>query len=447
MFRKYRKSKNLLRASTKAYFAKNLNNNRLAQMVTTAAKLDWQVTDSEIEALILESQLIKKFKPRFNIMLRDDKQYFYVEITNEEFPKIFITHRPSADIFADICVPARQVPKGTRQKTEDVKDKYNLGTGTLGPFTDGTALKTTLRWLRKVFPYCTCKQKHNLPCLNSHLGLCLGYCCERTKVSEVPKASRPGYQKKKEYKKNIKAITEILTGKKTNLTKKLEREMEALAKRGKLEEAIKLRNQLARLSRVFENAQINENWKLKIENSDEVNLLRQVQKEFKLPNLPHRIEAYDVSNIQGNFAVGVMIVFTDGQPDKNQYRKFKIGGTGPASALSSSGLAKGDPAMLSEMLTRRFKRSDWPQPNLILVDGGKAQLNVSRAIARQIPVIALTKDDHHRGSHIYSSQFNEPASLASLATPIKNLILNLDSEAHRFAINYYRSRHRKSFQK
>ena len=99
------------------------------------------------------------------------------------------------------------------------------------------------------------------------------------------------------------------------------------------------------------------------------------------------------------------------------------------------------------MLTRRFKRSDWPQPNLILVDGGKAQLNVSRAIARQIPVIALTKDDHHRGSHIYSSQFNEPASLASLATPIKNLILNLDSEAHRFAINYYRSRHRKSFQK
>src|SRR3989338_10756691 len=84
-----------LRARTKAYFAKNLNNNRLAHMVATAIKLDWQVTDSEVEALILESQLIKKFKPRFNIMLRDDKQYFYVEITSEEFPKIFITHQPT----------------------------------------------------------------------------------------------------------------------------------------------------------------------------------------------------------------------------------------------------------------------------------------------------------------------------------------------------------------
>src|SRR3990167_7873088 len=176
-----------LRARTKAYFAKNLNNNRLAQMVTTAAKLDWQVTDSEIEALILESQLIKKFKPRFNIMLRDDKQYFYVEITNEEFPKIFITNRPGADIFADICVPARQVPKGTRQKAEDVKDKYNFGTGALGPFTDGTALKTTLRWLRKVFPYCTCKQKHNLPCLNSHIGQCSGICC----IKQIPNLQFP----------------------------------------------------------------------------------------------------------------------------------------------------------------------------------------------------------------------------------------------------------------
>src|SRR3989338_1830790 len=388
-----------LRARTKAYFAKNLNNNRLAQMVTTAAKLDWQVTDSEIEALILESQLIKKFKPRFNIMLRDDKQYFYVEITDEEFPKIFITHQPTP----------------------------------FGPFTDGTALKTTLRWLRKIFLYCTCKQKHNLPCLNFHIGQCLGYCCLKNSYQET-RNKQP-----REYKKNIRAITEILSGRKTNLAKKLEREMGLLAKRGRLEDAIKLRNQLARLNRVFKNAEINQ--------ASENTALEQLQQLLKLPSIPRRIESYDVSNIQGDFAVGVMIVFTDGQPYKNQYRKFRIGGTGPASALSSSGLAKGDPAMLSEMLTRRFKRSDWPQPNLILVDGGKAQLNVSRAIARQIPVIALTKDDHHRGSHIYSSQFNEPASLASLATPIKNLILNLDSEAHRFAINYYRSRHRKSFQK
>src|SRR3989338_7759349 len=115
-----------LRARTKAYFAKNLNNNRLAQMVTTAAKLDWQVTDSEIEALILESQLIKKFKPRFNIMLRDDKQYFYVEITDEEFPKIFITHRPAARLAEAFGVAQAEIVPAF---------------GRRGQFTEGTGNK------------------------------------------------------------------------------------------------------------------------------------------------------------------------------------------------------------------------------------------------------------------------------------------------------------------
>ena len=160
----------------------------------------------------------------------------------------------------------------------------------------------------------------------------------------------------------------------------------------------------------------------------------------------HRIEAYDIANIQGEHATGVMVVFENGQPNNKEYRLFKIKTVAGAN----------DTAMLREILTRRFNHSEWQLPNLIVIDGGKAQLNASlrtinnlRLTIDQRPTtVALTKDSRHQGSHIYI-QSNvkgkmSKVELNSLPSEVKNLILQIDSEAHRFAINYYRKLHRQS---
>ena len=402
-----------LRARLKNYFTPRLADGRIKKMVASAARLDWQLTNSDIEALILESQLIKRLKPKFNIVMRDDKRYSYTIITDEEFPHIFISHQP--DNFP--------------------------GAKAIGPFTDAGALKTTLRFLRRVFPYCTCKQKHNVPCLNYHIGKCAGICCIKSISNYHPPAG--GSTTKEDYHKNIKAITDILSGEKTALIKELGRQMEVRAKAGDLEGAIKLRAQLEKLERVFANAQIikDNQYDLLSESTSPVNkLLNELRATLKLKKLPQRIEVYDISNIQGQHAVGVMVVFTNGEPDKNQYRKFKI--------LRDQSL--GDTGMLTEVLTRRFNHPEWPLPDLILVDGGKGQLGTAIKIAKinlpagrqEINIVALTKNDKHVGNHIYTAQKGKPVLLKDLPPVVANFLLRLDAEAHRFAIAYYRSKHR-----
>lgn len=374
---------------------KKASDPRIVKMLTTATDLDWQETGSEIEALILESQLIKKHRPTFNIMLRDDKQYFYVEITKETFPRIFLTHQPKLTNF-------------------------------VGPFTEGTSLKSTLKLLRRIFPYCTCKQKHNRYCLNYHLGNCLGFCCLK-EVEFTPK-------QKQAYQKNIKAIKDILNGQRISVLKNLEKEMHQVAKDSQFERAIELRNKTNQLQQVFENAKVIK------ELAGKEKILAELQKALNLPTLPRRIEGYDISNIQGQFATGSMVVFNHGQPDKNEYRKFKIRTVPPDQG--------GDVAMLKEILTRRFKHPEWLFPDLILIDGGKPQLNTAVSVAYnfkiQTPVISLTKNKHHHGSHIFIQNKKDSIALQDLPLTVKNLILQIDSEAHRFAISYYRQLHRKT---
>lgn len=386
----------------KSYFSSKTKDPRIEKMLDIAAKLDWQETGSEIEALILESQLIKKHRPPFNVMLRDDKEYFYVAITlagqaKELFPKIFVVHK------------------------KDPKNKVKIA-NLIGPFTDGGALRTTLKLLRRIFPYCTCKQPHNNYCLNYHIGNCPGFCCLKKETTKDQVES---------YKKNIKSIKNILEGKRLSLAKKLEKEMTALAKKEEFIKAIALRNKLAELRWIFENAKV-----LK-ELGDRQRPLRDLQKSLDLPLLPSRIEGYDVSNIQGRFATGAMVVFVNGQPDKNEYRKFKI-------LVSGS---PDDTAMLKEVLRRRLGHGEWQYPELILIDGGRGQLNAAVSVIEElkieIPVIALTKDERHRGHHVFSSSQKLHISLTRLSPAVRNLILQIDAEAHRFAISYYRKLHRK----
>ncbi|MBI2058046.1 MAG: GIY-YIG nuclease family protein [Candidatus Yanofskybacteria bacterium] len=379
-----------------SYFSKSIKNARILNMINMANNIEWQETSSEIEALILESQLIKKHRPKFNILMRDDKQYFYVVFTKEIFPKIFLTHQPkSVKEFAD----------------------------SVGPFTDGTALKTTLKILRRIFPYCTCKQTHHSYCLNYHLENCPGYCCLKDE-------SRIMNYELGVYQKNIKAIKDILSGKRTLLTKQLEKEMFQTAKNNEFIKAIGTRNKLKKLKWVFENAKILR--ELQTKNK----ALKETQIAFGLPASPRRIEAYDISNIQGTSAVGSMVVFTDGQPDKSQYRKFKI------RSKSSSD----DIAMLKEVLSRRFKHQEWQLPDLIIIDGGKAQLNAASSIVpKQIQLIALTKNKKHQADHVFTPASPKPLHLNLLTPDVRKLIIWANSEAHRFAVSYYRKIHHKTF--
>jgi excinuclease ABC subunit C len=408
-----------LKNRLKSYFDKSRKNPRLQKMLETAENVDWQETGSEVEALILESQLIKKYRPPFNIMLRDDKQYFYVGFTREQFPKLIITHRP---LYAA---------------------SHTLRPNFVGPFTDGTALKTTLKLLRRAFPYCTCptgrrtgKQAHNTFCLNYHLGNCLGFCCLKKEATAGQVLA---------YRKNVAAIKEVLSGKKKSVVVKFEKELAVLAQKEKFEKAIELRDKIEKLKKVFENARIlsgaQDDNESPHNRKNSAGPLTELKRLLKLSVPPRRIEGYDVSNIQGEFATGAMVVFTDGKPDKNEYRKFRVRSAG------------GDTAMLQEIITRRFNHPEWPYPDLILIDGGKGQLsaavmtmsNIKMQMSKNIPVIALTKDARHKGDHIYTSTKKSAISLKNLPPIIINLILQIDAEAHRFAIGYYRKLHGKMF--
>ncbi len=391
-----------LRNRVSSYFKVSQTNSRIVKMLETSTNVTWQITASEIEALILESQLIKKNKPPFNVMLRDDKQYFYVVFTNETFPKIFLTHQP---------------------QSQDSLGKNKI----VGPFTDGLSLKTTLRLLRKIFPYCSCKQKHNNFCLNYHIGKCLGFCCLKN-----PKIKQGEVQ---EYQKNILAIKNLLSGKKNSLIKAFEKKMNELGESGDFEKAIELRDKISKLKRIFENALI-------LRTAKETNFydtnnptLKKIKTILKLGSIPQRIEGYDISNIQGKMAVGSMVVFTNGQPDKKNYRKFKI----------KSSQSPDDTAMLKEVLVRRFKHPEWDFPHLILIDGGKGQLSAAEScVPKNISIVALTKNDKHRGDHIYAAKQKAAMPLEKLSSDVHNLLLLIDSEAHRFAIRYYRELHLKN---
>jgi len=378
---------------------------RLSTMVHVATKLEHRVTESEIEALILESQLIKKYKPQFNVVMRDDKQYFFVAITNEKYPRIFLTHQFQTN---KIKAPIREL---------------------IGPFTDGTSLKVTLKQLRRLFPYCTCKQLHHVRCLNAHIGKCLGFCCLKKPEQEDPKL----------YAKNIQAIRNLLSGKRETVIRQLEKEMKEFASQHEFEKAMSVRYKIDRVRRVFENARIISSQK------EQMRPLEDLKKVLKLPKPPLRIEGYDISNISGMHATGSMVVFDYGKPDKDSYRKFKI------KSITGSDLPRGkagDTGMLREVLSRRLNHPEWPYPDLVIIDGGKGQLSSAQSILdsyTHIRVIALTKNDRHMGNHITFMRNGKFASalLSKLPAPARDVILAVDSEAHRFAISYYRTLHAK----
>ena len=183
-----------LRARLRFYFAENQTSLKVKTLISESKTLDWETLGSETEALIREAELIKKHLPKYNVLMRDDKQYFYVGFSKEKFPKIFITHQPIS-------------PKPSLgHALNSVWDKVDY----IGPFTEGGVLRSVLKTLRRAFPYCTCRKPHKWPCLNAKIGRCIGYCCNQIQNSKF---------KIQNYRQNISSIKTILSGRNRGLTR------------------------------------------------------------------------------------------------------------------------------------------------------------------------------------------------------------------------------------
>lgn len=335
-------------------------------------RLEYKILRSEIEALIVESQLIKKLKPVYNVMFRDDKNYFYVVFTKEKFPRIFATH----------------------------KEIHNYDA--IGPFTDGIALKTALRLIRKIFPYCTCKTEHNRPCLNAQIGNCLGFCCLRD--ADI----RMHANDAKKYNKNIKAVKEILLG-----------NAEKLPRRQFSEEQLKaIDNVLAHREFLDTTPKINRSGENK--------------------HIFYRVECYDISHLAGRGTVGVMTVFIDGQPAVKEWRKFKIR-TAPKND---------DPRAIAEILKRRLNHPEWPYSDLIIIDGGIAQFAAAQKVLKtknyklETRLISFAKPKEQ----IYGLRPDKkPTLLAQAPKEIQAIVKKAIRVTHRWAIKYHRQTRTKLF--
>lgn len=349
--------------------------------VSKTEKIGWIETNSEIEALLLEASLIKQHKPKYNTIWKDDKNYSYATITKEKLPRVLITHRPNIDSKA------------------------------IGPFVDGKSLKKVLSLLRRVFPYYVARKHPSKECSWCHINLCPG--------------PNPNI---KEYNQSLNKLALVLQGKRSSVLNALRKEMLQASKKQEFERAGRTKEQITSLERIMTNAKILDrksttetNWQ------DTEKILKKI---LGTKNNISRIEIYDISNIQGKMATGSMVVFIDGKPSKNYYRKFRI-------KLHDT---PNDIAMLKETLTRRLGHPEWPMPNLILIDGGKAQLNAGLSIKSISPFIKNTKiiSLAKRNNALFIEKKKEPILLKESPQIVSNLILFMRDEAHRFAITYHK---------
>ncbi|KJZ85735.1 MULTISPECIES: excinuclease ABC subunit UvrC [unclassified Clostridium] len=524
----------VLKNRVRQYFQNSKNHSeKVKAMVKNIAEFEYIVTDSEMEALILECNLIKKHSPKYNISLKDDKFYPFIKITtNEDFPRVFITRNFAKD-----------------------GNKY------FGPYPNAGAVHETIKLIRKIFPLRTCKKlifengKHTRPCLNYHIKKCNAPC--------------EGHISKDEYKRMIDEIIDVLSGRDKSLINKLKNDMQEASMNLEFEKAASFRDKILAIESIAEkqkvfksqdndedfiniykdekdcavqvfflrdgkvtgrenfilensayeddsviisqfivsfyggtpkvpkniyiplsndddndaleefltikrgskvfvkvpikgekkemlelvksNAKVTlDQFKDKILRDKEINrlCLEEIQEVLELDSMPIRIEAYDISNIQGVDSVGSMIVFEDGKAKNSDYRRFRIKTVKNANDYDS----------MREILERRFshglkeikeiqerqlkfssgKFSNFP--DLIMMDGGKGQVNVALEVLQKlginIPVCGLVKDDHHATRGII---YNNKELIINRSSNLMQMIRRVQDEVHRFAITYHRS--------
>lgn len=340
---------------------------------------------SEFEALMLESELIRTHKPFFNSIAKDDKSPIYIKISYGAVPLISLSR----------------------------KQKPGKGEYVKGPFPSVKVTKQILKHIRRIFPYCQHKNPRK-PCLYVHLGLC-----------PYPYA---GEEAAETYRKNIKRIQLLLNGNLQTLQKDLVSQMKQFAKELDFEKASEYKKILENLVYLTQHFRDPKEFLMSPTLVDDFaqERLNELQQILNISEPLERIECYDISNTQGSNPTGSMVVFTNGFADKSQYKRFKV------RSLDTPN----DFLMMREILTRRFK-NDWPKPNLIIIDGGRGQLEVGVEVLEsfklQIPIVGLAK----RYEEIHLSGTKEPIKLTH-ASPARQLVEAIRDEAHRFAITYHR---------
>lgn len=397
----------VLRNRVRQYFQASRNRDPKTELlVQEIADVDWQEVDSEVEALFLEAELIRRYMPRYNIMLRDDKAMSFVRIDfKSKYPSVSFTRRP----------------------LDDKADYY-------GPFLSAFALKKALKYLRRGFPYSTHTKLPSRACLQYHLGLCPG--------------PETGHLDEKQYKSNLKKLVRVLKGQRKTLMQEIEKDMKRASESSDFEKAAVLRNQLFALKNLGQQVLFSDK---EFQDISKDHALAEITELLGLKKPPRRIEGYDISHMSGTDTVASMVVFTNGASDKASYRKFKS-------------LIKGndDFAHMNEVISRRFSERNieqWGKPDLLLIDGGKGQLKAAIDALKQmqieIPAIGLAKKLEEivikndwpaikldkkmilklRGFSKETDDF----TLVELphSSNIVKLLQRIRDESHRFAVSYH----------
>lgn len=374
-----------LKRRVESYFTRP-RDDRIQEMVTKIAAIDYLEQPTAIEALFLEANLIKRHQPHYNVLEKDDKSFSYLVITDEEYPRPFLLR---ASDFNDTSAG-------------QYKAVY-------GPFKSARAVRASLDIIRRAIPWSTCAPGQRRPCFYVHLKQCPGVCVDAITS--------------KDYAKIIRDLMAFFEGHRLEIVRRYRKDMLAASKAQKYELAGELRNRVRALEHIRDIAVLaaDDRRQTTDDRGEGVGILG-------------RLEAYDISNISGTSGTASMVVFKHGTPVKALYRKFKIRDV----------LGADDYASLREVLRRRFRHREhgWEWPDLILIDGGIGQVNSALEVVRKletariIPVIGMVKGpDRKREDMVVPPAF---AGLATTLEKHKDILVNARDESHRFAIAYHR---------
>jgi len=394
-----------LRSRAGSYFLKTAADDpRISFWVNEIHDLDFIETDSEVDALLLESRLVKDIQPKYNRDLKDDKTFPYLQITiREAYPRVEMTRTP--------------------------KDK---GVKLFGPFANSSGLRGAIIVLQKIFKFRTCtldlreddsRWQWFRPCLLHSIQQCTAPCNFR-----VPKIA---------YRRNIRRLISFLEGNKKKLLRELKQEMLDAAKERRYEDAAELRDQIHDLETLDQRGEIDTHVQPEVFQIDPRRGVLGLQKVLKLPEIPRIVEGIDIAHLSGTDTVASLVHFIDGLPFKPGYRHYKI--------RNVQGVD--DFASIAEVVSRRFSHSDSelnPPPDILLIDGGKGQLHAAMSILEHTPsrpkfLLSLAKKEEE----IFVPNQDEPLKLSRHSFALR-LLQYVRDEAHRFAQHYHHLLHKKS---
>jgi excinuclease ABC subunit C len=400
------KAKNLRNRAGHYFTQAAVDDTRTCDLVKLIADIDFIATDSDVDALLMEARLVKDIQPRFNLDLKDDKSFPYLQIRmREDFPRVEFTRTPR-----------------------------RRGVKLYGPFTSAKSLRFAINVLQRVFKFRTCsldikeddpRWRWFRPCILHSIHQCTAPCNFRVT--------------KEEYRKQIRRLRMVLAGKKAKLIAEMQKEMEGASAALQYEKAARLRDEIDALQNLGRRGDVDKDVQPQVFFIEPKKGLIGLRKALGLPQTPRTIEGIDIAHLGGNETVASLVTFIDGLPFKPSYRRYRI--------RSVEGVD--DYAAIREVVTRRFRRKPHDEevfPDILLIDGGKGQLNAAQEafhiLSREPPaLISLAKQEEE----VFRPGDKESLRLGRHAAALR-LLQYVRDEAHRFAQHYHHILRRKKLE-